>query len=191
MNDGDDAVDYRLLTQRPGFLVRRLHQIHLALFAEECAAFALTPVQYSIMTAIRRQPGLDQVRLGEQVGIDRATMADVLARLEKCGLVARRRSGTDGRLKLATLSAAGRRLLVRIDPHAQRAHERTVAALPEQERKAFIHSLTRLVETGLTLDRAPLCPLAPQADRAAPVPPRRKSQPAIARNATRKQSGPC
>ena len=45
MNDGDEASDYRSLMRRPGFLVRRLHQIHLALFAEECAAFDLTPVQ--------------------------------------------------------------------------------------------------------------------------------------------------
>jgi MarR family transcriptional regulator, lower aerobic nicotinate degradation pathway regulator len=175
MNDGDDAADYRQLTQRPGFLVRRLHQIHLALFAEECAAFELTPVQYSIMTAIQRQSGLDQVRLGEQVGIDRATMADVLARLEKRGLVTRRRSGTDGRLKLVSLSASGRRLLVRIDPHAERAHERTVAALPARERQAFIRSLTRLVEAGHAMERAPLRPLAPRDERAARVPLGRKA----------------
>lgn len=175
MSDGDNAADYRALTQRPGFLVRRLHQIHLALFAEECAAFDLTPVQYSIMTAIQRQPGLDQVRLGEQVGIDRATMADVLARLEKRGLVMRRRSGTDGRLKLVSLSATGRRLLVRIDPHAQRAHERTVEALPMRERHAFMRSLMRLVEAGDTLERAPLRPLAARPDSAARIPRKRKA----------------
>lgn len=175
MNNGGDAAAYRDLTRRPGFLVRRLHQIHLALFAEECAAFDLTPVQYSIMTAIQRQPGLDQVRLGEQVGIDRATMADVLARLEKRGLVMRRRSGVDGRLKLVSLSASGRRLLVRIDPYAERAHERTVAALPARERRAFIRSLTRLVDAGHALERAPLRPLAPPPDRAPRVPRRRKA----------------
>ncbi|HUN39897.1 MAG TPA: MarR family transcriptional regulator [Acetobacteraceae bacterium] len=99
MNDDDDAADYRVLMRRPGFLVRRLRQIHLALFAEECAAFELTPVQYGIMTAIRQQPGLDQMRLGEQVRIDHATIADVLARLEKTrsgDAPAGRRAGTNG-----------------------------------------------------------------------------------------------
>ena len=145
MNDGEDDAEYRSLMRRPGFLVRRLHQLHLALFAEECGAFGVTPVQYSIMTAIGCQPRLDQVSLAEQVGIDRATMADVLARLETRGLVSRRRSGKDARMKLVSLTANGRQLLVRIDPHARRAHERTIAALTAKERAAFIRSLTKLV----------------------------------------------
>jgi hypothetical protein len=41
---------YRVLARRPGFLIRRLHQMHLALFAEACGAFGATPVQYSILT---------------------------------------------------------------------------------------------------------------------------------------------
>ena len=40
------------LQERPGFLIRRLHQIHVALFMEECAAESITPVQYSILTAL-------------------------------------------------------------------------------------------------------------------------------------------
>lgn len=150
----NDDTDYRILQHRPGFLIRRLHQIHLALFAEECGAFGLTPVQYSIMTAVAAQPGLDQARLCEEVGIDRATMADVLARLESRGLVTRRRSGTDQRMKLVSVTTLGRRLLTRIDPHARRAHERTVAALPEAQRATFIASLTRLVEANQRLERA-------------------------------------
>jgi MarR family transcriptional regulator, lower aerobic nicotinate degradation pathway regulator len=141
----DDGGDYRILQRRPGFLIRRLHQLHLVLFAEECGAFGLTPVQYSIMTAIVARPRLDQARLCGEVGIDRATMADVLARLEKRGLVTRRQSRTDQRMKLVSASVAGRRLVARIDPHARRAHERTVAALPEAERAAFVAALTTLV----------------------------------------------
>ena len=146
MSDADDDPAFHDLARRPGFLIRRLHQIHLALFAEECGTFGVTPVQYSIMTAIGRRPGLDQASLGEQVGIDRATMADVLGRLEKRGLVTRRRSGSDARMKLVSLTALGRRMLARIDPHARRAHQRTVEALPAEERALFVASLTRLVE---------------------------------------------
>ena len=49
MSEGNELSD------RPGFLVRRLHQIHLALFAEECAGLDITPVQYSIMTVAAAQ----------------------------------------------------------------------------------------------------------------------------------------
>ena len=150
------ADDYHSLTRRPGFLIRRLHQIHLALFAEECGAFGVTPVQYSIMTAIAGRPALDQGRLAEEIGVDRATLADVLARLEARGLVSRRRPGADKRMKLVSVTAAGRTLLARMDPHARRAHERTIASLPPETRAKFIESLTILVEANNALGRAPM-----------------------------------
>lgn len=150
----NDEGDYRSLTRRPGFLIRRLHQIHLALFAEECAAFGVTPVQYSIMTVIAGRPALDQARLVEAVHVDRATTADVLARLEARGLVARR-AGADRRTKLVSITATGRRLLARMDPHARRAHERTVDALPPDARAAFIAGLTALVAANSTVDPTP------------------------------------
>src|ERR1700760_3299738 len=40
------------LDQRPGFLIRRMHQIHVALFQERCAEFELTPLQYSLLSAL-------------------------------------------------------------------------------------------------------------------------------------------
>src|SRR5258707_124441 len=67
------------LWSRPGYLVRRLHQIHSALFAEECKKFNLTPVQYGLLTVLRHHPGSDQVTIGKEVGIDRTNAAEVLA----------------------------------------------------------------------------------------------------------------
>jgi len=48
---------------RPGYLLRRLHQIHYALFFEECAGFDITPVQYGLLTTLSLNPDLDQNRL--------------------------------------------------------------------------------------------------------------------------------
>ena len=147
---------YHVLARRPGFLIRRLHQIHLALFAEECGAFGVTPVQYSILTVAAAQPGLDQAALAIEVGVDRATVADVLARMERRGLVRRSRANRDARLKLVHTTVAGRRLLSRMDRQARRAHERTIAPLPPGQRAAFVNALVRLVEAGNDLGRAPL-----------------------------------
>jgi MarR family transcriptional regulator, lower aerobic nicotinate degradation pathway regulator len=74
----------RDLAQRPGLLIRRLHQIHLALFAEECAGFDITPVQYSVMSVIVLRPGLDQAQISEEAGVDRATLANVGWRRPAC-----------------------------------------------------------------------------------------------------------
>lgn len=143
------------LASRPGFLIRRLHQIHVALFLEECGAFDVTPVQYSIMSAVQANPGLDQARLGEEVGVDRATLANVAGRLESRGLVQRRASPTDRRLRLVWITDDGTNLLARMDAPARRAHTRTIAALGP-ERDAFTHALARLVEAGNGHGRAPL-----------------------------------
>ena len=75
------------LWRRPGYLVRRLHQVHYALFFEECAAFGITPVQYGLLTILSTNPDADQVTLANALGIDRTNVADVLRRLEQGGLV--------------------------------------------------------------------------------------------------------
>ena len=142
------------LKARPGFLIRRLHQIHLALFAEECAAFDVTPVQYSIMSVLAAQPGLEQARLGDEVGVDRATLANVVGRLERRGLLTRCRSPHDVRRKLVTLTSGGRAVLARMAESAGRAHARTIDSLPAAERARFLAALACLVEAGNEHGRA-------------------------------------
>ncbi len=146
----------RELAGRPGFLVRRLHQIHVALFSEECAAFDVTPVQFSIMSVIAEQPGLDQSRVSEEVGVDRATLANVVARLEAAGLLRRVTGRLDRRQKLLTLTPKGKALLARMQAPARRAHARTIAALSPAEQAQFLALLARLVDAGNEHGRARL-----------------------------------
>ncbi len=144
------------LAHRPGFLIRRLHQIHTALFIEECAEFGVTPVQYSVLTAIEEQSALEQARLAQEVGVDRATLANVVARLEARGLLRRTTTKADRRLKRVVLTAKGKRLLNQMTQPARRAHERTIDALPPVQRAAFLQALAQLVDAGNDFGRAPL-----------------------------------
>jgi DNA-binding MarR family transcriptional regulator len=144
------------LAARPGFLIRRLHQIHLSLFADECSTFDVTPVQYSILTAVAAQPGLEQAALAQEVGIDRATLANVVARLARRGLVRRLQGRQDRRLKHVLPTAACQRLLAQMEEPARRAHERTIDALKPRERDSFLKSLAHLVSSGNAHSRAPL-----------------------------------
>ncbi|MGE4482571.1 MarR family winged helix-turn-helix transcriptional regulator [Acidocella sp.] len=144
------------LTERPGFLVRRLHQIHQALFAEECAAFDITPVQFSIMSVAAIYPGLDQTTLAHEVGVDRTTLANVVARLEKRKLLRRTRSKENHRLKCVHLTVVGQHTVAQMDNAVTRAHQRTIAALAPAERHAFMAALKCLVDSGNEYGRAPL-----------------------------------
>lgn len=136
------------LDQRPGFLVRRLHQIHVALFAEECAAFDVTPVQYTVLTVVAQHSGIDQSQISEAASIDRATLANVVARLEAARLVRRALDRRDRRKKIISLTPKARTLLARMREPVFRAHARTVAALPPRDQAVFMNMLTRLVAAG-------------------------------------------
>src|SRR3979490_2557942 len=66
----------------PGYLFRRMQQIAVALFVEECRAHDLTPAQYASLIAIRTHPGIDATRLSAVIAFDRSTLGSVIERLE-------------------------------------------------------------------------------------------------------------
>jgi DNA-binding MarR family transcriptional regulator len=144
------------LLARPGFLIRRLHQLHCALFTEETRDFGITPVQYSLMTALDERGELDQNSLALEIGLERTTVADVVLRLHDRGVLERRRSAMDGRVRLVKLTRKGRALLKKMAGAVQRAHERTVAALAQGERDLFLLQMVKLVETNNDISGAPL-----------------------------------
>lgn len=146
----------RPLLERPGFLIRRLHQIHTALFKEECAAFDITPVQYSVISALAQQGESDQVTLAQDVGMDRTNIADVLARLAGYGLIDRSVHKDDRRMRRAKLTRKGRALVAKLDAAAARAHERTIEALPPKARERLLSDLARLVRANNDVGRATL-----------------------------------
>jgi DNA-binding MarR family transcriptional regulator len=143
-----------LLFSRPGFLVRRLNQIHFALFLEECKEFNITPVQYGMLTALAVSPGLDQKALGHELGLDRTNTADVLKRLEERGLVKRRQSAKDGRVKHAFNTAKGDRVTKAMYSSMLAAQHKLLAPLDEKERKKFMELLLKLVDGSNEFGRA-------------------------------------
>lgn len=134
------------LASRPGYLVRRLHQIHSAIFLEECQEFGITPVQYGLITTLLNNPGIDQVTLGGEVGIDRTNVADVLNRLSERGLVRRERSQTDRRSMVAFLTKEGEAVADKMYDSMRRAQDRFLAPLRPEFRAAFLAMVTELIE---------------------------------------------
>jgi DNA-binding MarR family transcriptional regulator len=102
------------LFARPGFLIRRLHQIHTWLFTEETQQFNITPVQFSLLTALAEHGEMDQNTVALEIGLERTSVAEVLPRLEARGLVERRQSEQDKRVRLVKISRKGRALLKRM-----------------------------------------------------------------------------
>jgi DNA-binding MarR family transcriptional regulator len=144
------------LWKRPGYLIRRLHQIHSAIFLEECAAFGITPVQYGLLTVLATNPNADQVALAYALGIDRTNVADVLRRLERRGLISRVPSRRDRRMVLARLTEEGERLVEAMHPAMAHAQDKLLGVLNRRDHDLFVLTLMRLVEANNRRGRAPL-----------------------------------
>ena len=131
---------------RPGFLIRRLHQIHTGLFLDSCGEENITPVMYSVLSCLSQNGPLDQTTLAKAVAIDKTNMTDILKRLMNRGYVIREVADSDRRMRLTSLTAAGKEVLERTDPFAREAHRMTLDALSPQDRIRFTKMMMQIVD---------------------------------------------
>jgi MarR family transcriptional regulator, lower aerobic nicotinate degradation pathway regulator len=150
------------LYQRPGFLLRRSHQISAAVFENACASVALTPAQYGVLTVLASEPGLDQTRLARALAFDKVTVMRVCKGLEERGMIERRVSEHSRRQMAVVLTAAGKLLLLQARGPAELAYQRLLSPLTPEQRNQLIEILETLTQ-GLAEDaRAPFVPLLQQ-----------------------------
>jgi DNA-binding MarR family transcriptional regulator len=129
----------------PAHLIRRTHQIAVALFMEEAASFGLTPVQFAILNALIDEPGQDQVSLAARVAFDAATSGSVIGRLESKGWVRREPDAQDRRRKRLWITPEGRAIALKMRRAAGNTQQRLLAPLDEREREQMAALLTKLV----------------------------------------------
>ena len=155
-NKGSAESSLDGLYRRPGFLLRRAHQISVALFLEETAALGLTTTQYGTMVVLRARGSLDQVGIATLVGIDRSTTALVVSKLEEAGYIERRDDSIDKRRKIITLSKSGHAMLDGVAAPAQRARERALEAFSAKDAAKFLALLEHFVDVFNEQTRAPI-----------------------------------
>jgi DNA-binding MarR family transcriptional regulator len=117
----------------------------VSLFAEACAAFRVTPLQYSLLSALADCLVADQSTLAATIALDRTTTTGALKRLEARGLIRRTVSESDRRAQDCRLTDAGEALLHAMEGPAQAAHAATIAVLDAGEREQFIAYMKRIV----------------------------------------------
>ena len=150
------AVTMDAVYTKPGYLFRRMQQIAVAIFVEECRAYDLTPVQYAALVAIRTHPGIDATRLSAVIAFDRSTLGNVIERLEAKLYIERKPAPEDKRVKLLYLTKAGTGLLRHIMPSVDRAQARMLQPLKPADRKTLLALMTQLVDLNNEASRVPL-----------------------------------
>jgi MarR family transcriptional regulator, lower aerobic nicotinate degradation pathway regulator len=156
MPNKPDPITMDVVYTAPGYLFRRMQQIAVAIFVEECRAFDLTPVQYAALVAIHTHPGIDATRLSAVIAFDRSTLGNVIERLEAKKLIERKPSAGDKRVKLLTLTKSGAGLLREIAPAVEQAQARMLQPLKAADRKALMALLSQLVDLNNEASRVPL-----------------------------------
>ena len=129
----------------PGHLIRRAHQLAVAIFMEETGAFDVTPVQFAILNALIEDPGEDQVTLAGKVAFDAATFGSVIGRLESKGWVRREPDADDRRRKLLWVTPPGEEAALRMKRAVAKAQSRILAPLEAAERQQLLGLLGKLV----------------------------------------------
>jgi DNA-binding MarR family transcriptional regulator len=138
-------MDNEVLERSPLHLLHRVGQCAEDLFQLEMSGLDLTPRQYIVLLTVSKAEGLSQTDLVERTGIDRSTMADLVRRMLKKGLLQRQRSNEDRRAYSVSLTEQGTRALSAAEPVAVRADDRLLVALPAPMAEEFVSNLNTII----------------------------------------------
>lgn len=149
MGKQDETLDFSL-GRSATHLLHRAQQMAVNLSADALGKKGLTIRQFAVLAALHEEDGQSQSSLVEMTGIDRSTLADMVARMEKSGLVKRVTSEEDARAKAVSLTDAGEAAFQNTVPIVQEADEVLIEDLRKARRTSLIESLA--VISGLEIE---------------------------------------
>jgi DNA-binding MarR family transcriptional regulator len=135
------GAPYRLDDQI-GYVLRRVTQRHLAIFA--AAIPEVTTTQFAVLARLAETGPLSQNQLGRAVAMDAATIKGVVDRLARLSLVATTADREDRRRLTVALTEAGARLYEARVATALTVSQETLAPLSGEEQVALMALLSRL-----------------------------------------------
>jgi DNA-binding MarR family transcriptional regulator len=130
---------------RPGFMIRRAHQITISVFQAHAGELGLTNTQFGVLYILKRYPAIDQVTLAKLLRLDRSTTGTVVQTLESRGFVARDVGADDRRRRVLALTREGEAMLQAVQQKSAGTSATLLAAFSAEERRVFLDLLSRLV----------------------------------------------
>ncbi len=134
------------LERSPLHLLHRAGQCAAEVFQAELGSGDLTPRQFAVLVTVSQNEGLSQTHLVDRTGIDRSTLADIVRRMLKKGLLQRRRTKEDARAYAVKLTDEGWRVLKSAEPMSRRVDERILSTLTAAQRDRFLQDLNSIVQ---------------------------------------------
>lgn len=127
-----------------GSLIRRAQQRHVAIWMREVST-DVTSVQYAVLLVLEQRPGVSQRELGDELDLDRSTIAELAARMVRNGLVERISDPQDKRRNTLFLTTTGRALLAELKPRVDNVERVLTQELSTAERDTLRQLIERLL----------------------------------------------
>lgn len=134
------------VSEYTGYLIRRAQQAHVAAWQQEVSA-DVTSVQFGVLNVLSGTPGASQQHLVERLDLDRSTIAEIVVRLERRGLIERVRDIADRRRNVLNLTPLGARELATLLPRVTRVDQVLTQGISEQDAATLRRLLTMMLES--------------------------------------------
>ncbi|MFM2481848.1 MarR family winged helix-turn-helix transcriptional regulator [Celerinatantimonas sp. YJH-8] len=124
------------IRQKAFYLMRLVLQQHTAVWQK--AMPGITKPQYAVLRTVLDQPGIEQIQLMNAAASTKATLAELLNRLEKRGLVYRQADPNDRRRRFIFLTELGEQVLETAQPVAETTDSQFLARLDTEQRQQLV-----------------------------------------------------
>jgi DNA-binding MarR family transcriptional regulator len=124
-----------------GYNLRRAHALQRQRFADAFKPEGIRPVQLSMLGLIHNNSGVTPSDLGRVLDIKRTNVVPLIDELRDRGLVERKQSRTDGRVRVLALTRKGERLTRKLLDRHDRLEEDLARQLGPRNRKQLLRLL--------------------------------------------------
>jgi DNA-binding MarR family transcriptional regulator len=153
--------DSKQFTRSFSHLLKRAVQYSVHLYMDEVGKSGLTHRQFTVLLAVDTHEGKSQTELVKITGIDRSTLADLVARLMAQGYLQRRRTKEDARTNAIRLTPIGKKMLKTAQSGAEDIDKQLLASFSAADRRTLVDCLSALAtEMDKVDDKQPEAPPA-------------------------------
>lgn len=129
-------------------LLRRLfiiQRLHFRILQEELEKQDIHPGQPPMLILIQKSEGINQNEIARKLSVRAATVAIMLRRMEKAGLIQRRQDEKDKRIQHVFLTEKGRKICELLKEQAERIEKMATEGLSENEKEELARLLDHVI----------------------------------------------
>lgn len=140
------AVALGDLSQSLGYSIRRAQLWVFRDVSQRLAPFDISPAQFSVLSVIDANPGVNQLAIAQVLSIERAGLGRMVDHLERRGLVTRAESSINRRYYVLYLTREGAELLGRLKPMIAESEKSLAKKMGSRAYKQFQRTLSIFLE---------------------------------------------